>query len=87
MTLTSGVPLVNTTDGSISGAGLAVIEGKGGPASVMNSGIIDPATFGVLLPSGGAVTNNPGAVIEGTVSASVSPAARAFWRAVSPTLS
>ncbi len=68
VTLTSGVPLVNTIDGTISGAGLAVIEGKDGPASVMNSGIIDPAAFGVLLPAGGTVTNNPGAVIEGTVS-------------------
>ena len=33
----------------------------------MNSGVIDPATYGVDLTAGGAVTNVAGGTIEGTV--------------------
>ncbi len=67
VTLTSSVPLINTSSGTISGYGLAVIEGTGGPAAVLNAGVIDPATFGVYLHSGGTVTNVAGGLIDGTV--------------------
>jgi T5SS/PEP-CTERM-associated repeat protein/autotransporter passenger strand-loop-strand repeat protein len=66
VTLASGVPLTNAADGTISGSGLAAIEALG-PASVSNSGVIDPATYGVDLTVGGSVTNAAGGTIEGTV--------------------
>ena len=66
ITLSAGVPLTNSAGGVISGAGLAVIEALG-PASVMNAGMIDPATYGVDLMAGGTVTNAAGGTIDGTV--------------------
>ncbi len=66
VTLTSGVPLINAAGGTISGNGLAAIEAIG-LASVVNSGVIDPAADGVDLTAGGTVTNTAGGVIEGTV--------------------
>ena len=66
VTLSNGVQVTNVAGGTISGNGLAVIESEGGPASVFNAGIIDPATYGVYLPAGGSVTNAAGGTIEGT---------------------
>ena len=66
-TLDNGGSLVNKAGGTISGIGLAAIEAIAGPAYVINSGLIDPAAYGVDLVAGGTVTNNAGGVIEGTI--------------------
>ncbi len=66
VTLASGVSVTNVAGGTITGNGLAVIEAQGGPASVYNAGLIDPAIYGVYLPAGGTVTNAAGGTIEGT---------------------
>ena len=67
ITLASGGTLTNVAGGTISGNGLAVIQATSGPASVVNAGLIDPATYGVELLAGGTVINAAGGTIEGTI--------------------
>jgi fibronectin-binding autotransporter adhesin len=65
-TLLSGAVLDNTPGGMIAGSGLAAVYGKTGAVSVLNAGVIDPATYGVDLTDGGTVFNASAALIEGT---------------------
>jgi fibronectin-binding autotransporter adhesin len=69
VTLGAGAVLTNASGGTITSSGTAAVYGSAGAAvTVVNAGLIDPATFGVYLPGGGSVTNVSGATIRGTVS-------------------
>ena len=67
ITLASGIALVNAAGGTISGNGLAAVLATNGPVSVTNSGVIDPALYGVDLAAGGTVVNAAGGVIDGNI--------------------
>jgi fibronectin-binding autotransporter adhesin len=69
VTLGAGAVLTNASGGTITSSGTAAVYGStGAAATVVNAGLIDPATFGVYLSGGGSVTNVSGATIRGTVS-------------------
>jgi hypothetical protein len=65
VTLAAGGYLYNGSGGTIVGGGLAAVQGAAG-VTVVNAGLIDPATYGVDLPGGGSVTNVNGGTIVGT---------------------
>ena len=69
VTLASGAYLYNAATGTIIGNGTAAVyDGSygAGAASVVNAGLIDPATNGVYLAGGGSVNNVTGGTIEAT---------------------
>ena len=66
VTITAGGYFQNASGGTIVGSGVDAIRAGAG-ATVVNAGLIDPANYGVYLPSGGTTTNVSSGTIVGTV--------------------